>query len=273
MKGASERRGIPAPRLEPSGSERSHEPQSRSFNFSKKSTNPTKEERLRTAAAEPAVFTEGMREEFSADASDGTLLQRGVSATSAAVVAMEERAAVPAVDEWPTETPTTKRTLPATSRAVWTTGGWRGSRARVITIDPSKNIFSAIRVIVRAVMGCFNGAGVRRCSGSARASASARWSGFWSGSGVGGCAEAQGAVALGLAIGPHAGPRRCGYERRGECLAILSCLKVQLRFDMPTRGRETGRSNRSGLFRVSLLPNGWEGDPACCTGLETRRKN
>jgi len=32
-----------------------------------------------------------MREEFSADASDGTLLQRGVSATSAAVVAVEER--------------------------------------------------------------------------------------------------------------------------------------------------------------------------------------
>lgn len=213
MKGASERRGIPAPRLEPSGSERSHEPQSRSFNFSKKSTNPTKEERFRTAAAEPAVFTEGMREELPADACDGTLLQRWVPARSPAVVAVEEPPAVPAVGEWPAKTPTTKRALPATSSGVWTAGGSSGGRARVITIDLNKNIFSAIRVIVRAAMSCLSGVGVRRCSGSARASASARWSGFWSGSGGGDREQAHGAVASELAIVPQAKPHRCGDER------------------------------------------------------------
>jgi hypothetical protein len=130
----------------------SHEPQSRSFNFSQKSRQRQKEERAGAAATEPEVSAEGMREELPAGASDGALLQGGLPAASAAVVAMEEWAAVPAVGEWPTETPATKRTLPATRSAVSRTGGWRGSRARVITIDPSKNIFSAIRVIVRAAM-------------------------------------------------------------------------------------------------------------------------
>jgi len=129
----------------------SHEPQPRSFNFSEKSRDPTKEEKSSAAAAEPEVFAERLREEFSAAASDGALLQRGVSETGPAVVPMEKPAAVPEVGEWASETPATKRTLPATS-AGSNAGGWRRERARVITIGLIKNIFSVIAVIVRAAM-------------------------------------------------------------------------------------------------------------------------
>ena len=94
------RRGVPSPpRLELSGSEPSHEPQSRSVKSSEKST-PRQQATEKTeiaSAAKPRVFVEGMRKEFSANASDGTLLQRGMPAEGEAVVAMEKPATLAAV--------------------------------------------------------------------------------------------------------------------------------------------------------------------------------
>lgn len=158
------------------------------------------------------MFAERLREEFSAAASDGALLQRGVSETGPAVVPMEKPAAVPEVGEWASETPATKRTLPATS-AGSNAGGWRRERARVITIGLIKNIFSVIAVIVRAAMWHLNGRGVRRCNDTSVTSAGARWNAYWSGNAVGGYAAAQGAVALELAAERQAELRRYGYER------------------------------------------------------------
>jgi hypothetical protein len=92
-----------------------------------------------------------MREKLSAEASDGALLQRRMQAASTSVVAMEKPAAVPAIGEWPSETPGTKRTLPATSAGA-TASGARWGRGRVITIHLIENIFSAIAAIVRAAI-------------------------------------------------------------------------------------------------------------------------
>src|SRR5947209_6630591 len=52
-----------------------------------------------TAATEPGVFVEGMREEVSAPISDGALLQRGLPARGPEVVAMEKPATVAEVGE------------------------------------------------------------------------------------------------------------------------------------------------------------------------------
>ena len=171
------------------------------------------------------MFAQGMREKLSAEASDDALLQRRMPAARTTVVAMEKPAAVPAIGEWPSETPGTKRTLPATSTGS-NAGGWRRERAWVITIGLIKNIFSVIAVIVRAAMWHLNGRGVRRCNDTAVTSAGARWNAFWSGNAVGGYAAAQGAVALELV--PSGKPSCAVTVMRGgeERLAILSYLKI-----------------------------------------------
>src|SRR5215469_18630177 len=94
------RRGVPSPpRLELSGSEPSHEPQSRSFNPADKATPiPTAtEQAATTTAAKPSVSVEGMRKEISTEASEGALLQRGLSGEGQAVVTMEKPAALAAI--------------------------------------------------------------------------------------------------------------------------------------------------------------------------------
>jgi len=63
------------------------------------------------------VFIEGMRKEFSANASDGALLQRGMPAEGEAVVAMEKPAAVAGIGERPQETARTKRPSSRTAEA------------------------------------------------------------------------------------------------------------------------------------------------------------
>lgn len=109
------------PRLELSGSEPSHEPQSRSNNSSEKST-PAEQARDKTAiaaTAKPGVFTEGMRKELSAYASDGAVLQRGVPAEGQAVVAMEKSATVAAIGEGAKEAEAAKRASSRTAAACW----------------------------------------------------------------------------------------------------------------------------------------------------------
>jgi len=61
------------------------------------------------------VFIEGMRKEFSANASDGALLQPGMPAEGEAVVAMEKPATVAANGEGPQETAATKRSSSRTA--------------------------------------------------------------------------------------------------------------------------------------------------------------
>src|SRR5437867_2277498 len=112
------RRGVRSPpRLELSGSEPSHEPQSRSVKRPKKST-PRQQATKSTPSAKtakPAVFVKGMRKEFSAGASDGALLQRGMPGEGAAVVAMEKPASVAAIGEWSQETAATKHSSSRTA--------------------------------------------------------------------------------------------------------------------------------------------------------------
>jgi len=113
------RRGVPSPpRLELSGSEPSHEPQSRSIKSSEKST-PRQEaaEKAGAPAAKPRVFVKGMRKKFSAGASDGALLQQGMPAEGEAVVRMEKPAAVAGIGERPQEAATTKRPSSRTAAA------------------------------------------------------------------------------------------------------------------------------------------------------------
>ncbi len=139
------RRGVPSPpRLELSGSEPSHEPQSRSVKSSEKST-PRQQttETSRAAATKPRVFIEGVRKPFSTKASDDALLQRGMPAEGAAVVAMEKSATVAAIGEGPQETATTKRpssrtAAPSGTRIV-AAGRWR---AWVITSRSGERFFS-----------------------------------------------------------------------------------------------------------------------------------
>jgi hypothetical protein len=55
------------------------------------------------------VFIEGMREEFSAEAFDGALLQPGMPTEGEGVVAMEKPATLAAIGEGSQETAATKR--------------------------------------------------------------------------------------------------------------------------------------------------------------------
>src|SRR5215467_6494184 len=113
------RRGVRSPpRLELSGSKPSHEPQSRSVKSSEKSTPRQRTtETSRAAATKPRVFIKGMRKEFSANASDGALLQRGMSAKGETVVSMEKPATVAGIGEGPQETATTKHPSSRTAEA------------------------------------------------------------------------------------------------------------------------------------------------------------
>jgi hypothetical protein len=168
------RRGLASPpRLELSGSEPSHEPQSRSVNRSKKSTRrqPATEKTRSAEAAKPGVFAEGMRKEFSAGASDGALLQPEVPQKGEAVVAVEEPAALAAIQERPQETAAAKRPASRTAAARWTCiirpQRWR---AWVITSRRAQKFFR-IPAIGQAAMRGFNEAGARRYNDSARMSA------------------------------------------------------------------------------------------------------
>ena len=94
------RRGVRSPpRLELSGSEPSHEPQSRSLNSAEKATplQRATEQAAITPAAKPSMSVEGMRKEISPEASDGALLQGGMSGEGQAVVTMEKPAALAAI--------------------------------------------------------------------------------------------------------------------------------------------------------------------------------
>jgi hypothetical protein len=142
------RRGVRSPpRLELSGSEPSHEPQSRSVKSSEKSTRRQQEKTKRSSAstAKPKVFVEGMRKEFSASASDGVLLQRGMPAEGEAVVAVEKPAAMAGNGERPQEAATTKRPSSRTAEAGRTCDIWAGKWcAWVITSRSGERFFSEI---------------------------------------------------------------------------------------------------------------------------------
>lgn len=170
------RRGVPSPpRLELSGSEPSHEPQSRSVNTPEKAT-PTQRATSQaiTTAAKPSLFVEGMRKEVSADTSDGALLQPGMPAEGEGMVAVEEPAAVAAVGERPKATATTKRATARTAALGWTCANTAETGARGSSQDAARKIFSATRAIVLAVMNAFNERGGRQCSDSARMHAGER---------------------------------------------------------------------------------------------------
>ena len=168
------RRGLPSPpRLELSGSEPSHEPQSRSFNCSEKATPreiATKEAAI-AAAAQPGVFIEGMRQEISTGASDGALLQPGMPAEGQAMVAMEKPSTVEVLGERPQEAATTKHPSSRAAAAGWTCAITPGSRTRGSSQGASAKTFLATPAIVRAAMNGSSERGAHRCSDSARMSA------------------------------------------------------------------------------------------------------
>jgi hypothetical protein len=138
------RRGVRSPpRLELSGSEPSHEPQSRSVNSSKKATpqqTPT-EEAANTAAAKPGVSVEGMREEIPTEASDGALLQRGMPTKGTGVVALEKPSTVAAVGEWSAKAATTKHPPSGTLATGWTCAITPETGARGSSQDTAANFF------------------------------------------------------------------------------------------------------------------------------------
>jgi len=171
------RRGVPSPpRLELSGSEPSHEPQPRSVKSSEKSTprQQAAEKRRITAAATPKVFAEGLREEFSADASDGALLQPGVPAEGAAVVAMEKPATLAQSENGrkkrQQQSVRHRERLKRAERASsGLESGARGSSQAAAVKD-----FFRIRVIVPAATNASSEPGARHCSASARMTVAAR---------------------------------------------------------------------------------------------------
>jgi len=66
------------------------------------------------------VSVEGMRKGVSTRASDGALLQQGVSGESETVVAVEEPATMAAIREWAEEAEATKRPSSRTAADSWT---------------------------------------------------------------------------------------------------------------------------------------------------------
>src|ERR1051326_6195584 len=106
---APRRGGRSPPRLEPSGSEPSHEPQSRSVNSTEKATPKQGATSTIATAAKAGVVAERMWKAISAGTSDSALLQQGMPGESAAVVAMEKPAAVAAFGGRTEETTATKR--------------------------------------------------------------------------------------------------------------------------------------------------------------------
>lgn len=138
------RRGVRSPpRLELSGSKPSHEPHpSRSVNWTEKATSwqRTTGPTATATAAKPGVFAERMRKDVSAEASEGALLQRRMSAQGEAVVAMEKPTAMAPFGERPEETTATK---PSSSRTV--AHDWTGTirHAWVITNRSLRIFFGA----------------------------------------------------------------------------------------------------------------------------------
>ncbi len=119
------RRGVQSPpRLELSGSEHYHEPQqSRSINSTEKATSrhrTTTGATARARAAKPGVFAERMRKDISAEASDGALLQCGMSVPGEAVVAMEKPTEMAPFGERPEEKTATKHSPSRTVANDWT---------------------------------------------------------------------------------------------------------------------------------------------------------
>jgi hypothetical protein len=171
------RRGVRSPpRLELSGSEPSHEPQSRSVNSTEKATctqRATGPAAIATAA-KPGVCVEGMRREISTGASNGAILQCGMPKEGQAVVAMEKPSTVAAVGERSAKAATTEHpssgTL-ATGRTCTITAetGPRGSSQ-----GAAAKTFSATAATVRVVMNASNEHGGPRCNDFVRMNAGVR---------------------------------------------------------------------------------------------------
>ena len=138
------------PRLEPSGSERSHEPRRRSYTPSKKSNKQEGEEDAAPAErADAAVSAEGLREAVSAGARPDAVLRRRVPAEGAAVVAVEEPSALPEVGAGTAETARRPCALSEEAGSEAAGAACKG-RARVITHGAPAKFFSVKRAIVPA---------------------------------------------------------------------------------------------------------------------------
>lgn len=182
------RRGMPSPpRLEPSGSERSHEPQTRSVNSTEKATagQRTAEGAESAATAKPGVSVKGMREAISAGTSDGALLRRGMPGEGAALVAMEEPSTVAAVGER-AEKAAAAKCSPSRAAAA----GWRGAArpqcsARGSSQGATPKYFSATAVTARVATNASSERGGRHCSDFALSCAGARWNVCWNGNDAG----------------------------------------------------------------------------------------
>jgi hypothetical protein len=116
-----------------------------------------------------------MWEAISAGASDGALLQQGMPGESAAVVAVEEPAAVAAFGERTEETTATKRPPSRTVALEWTCtitpeNGARGSSQA----ESSKDFSATTPATGRVAMNASNERDGRRCNDSARMSVGAR---------------------------------------------------------------------------------------------------
>lgn len=169
------RRGVQSPpRLELSGSEPSHEPQqSRSVNSTKKATSGHRTTGATATTAKPGVFAERMRKDISAEASDGALLQRGMSGQGEAVVAMEKPTALAPFRERPEETTATKHSPSRTVAKDGTGTNQTGKRYAWVITDRSVQNFSGPRATVQVVMKVSNQRGARPCSDSVRRNAGA----------------------------------------------------------------------------------------------------
>jgi hypothetical protein len=171
------RRGVRSPpRLELSGSEPSHEPQSRSVNSTEKAT-PTERASRQWAVAtatKAGVFAERMWKAISAGTSDGPLLQQGLPGESEGVVAMEKPAKMAPFGERPEETTTPKHSPSRTVAINWTYTVTPKSGARGSSQKASAQKFLARPATGRVAMNASNERGGRRCNDSARMSAGAR---------------------------------------------------------------------------------------------------
>ena len=264
------RRGLPSPpRLELSGSEPSHEPRSRSVNSAKKSTPRQQASRKRAiaATAKPRVFVEGMREQVSANASDGALLQREMPAEGEAVVAMEKPAAVAAIGKRSQDTAATEYPSSRTAATVWTCTvtperGARGSSQGA----SAKTFFLATRVTVRAAINASNEHGGRRCNDSARMVAGARWNAYWSAKGDGGNAVKH-ASREPRAWPPD--PRHCGYEAIEN--VPIYCRDQNIFLDSVRPQQRKGEPGR--LFWLFWFLSSPIRREPCCAGLKSNRRN
>jgi len=114
-----------------------------------------------------------MRKDISAEASDGALLQRGMSGQGEAVVAMEKPTALAPFRERPEETTATKHSPSRTVAKDGTGTNQTGKRYAWVITDRSVQNFSGPRATVQVVMKVSNQRGARPCSDSVRRNAGA----------------------------------------------------------------------------------------------------